>query len=118
MNDFQIAIDKWIMKCFSEEVAHNPQERNYRFLEEALELIQACQCSKEDAHKLVDYVFSRPIGDKHQETGGVMVTLAALCNVHNIDMEKFALVELHRINEPEVIDKIRKKQVSKDIKCG
>lgn len=92
-------------------------ERNYRFLEESLELVQSCQCSREDAHKLVDYVFSRPAGDKYQETGGVMVTLAALCNVHKIDIENFALVELDRIEKPEVIEKIRRKHVSKDIKC-
>ena len=58
----------------------------HRFLEEALELAQSFGCSNKEAHELVDYVFSRDVGQPEQEVGGVMVTLAALCSNAEIDM--------------------------------
>jgi NTP pyrophosphatase (non-canonical NTP hydrolase) len=83
----------------------------HRFLEEAIELAQASKCSREDAHALVDYVFSRPDGDKLQETGGVLVTLAALCSAQGIDMDNAGEEELRR--NWSRIDKIRAKQAAK-----
>ena len=88
-------------------------ERNHRFLEEALELVQACGCTAEDAHKLVDYTFGRPKGDATQEVGGVMVTLAALCHAQSLDLGHCAQLELDRINAPGIIEKIRAKQAAK-----
>ena len=72
---YQIQVRDWLYACFGEDVATNKLERNHRFLEEALELVQACGATQEDAHKLVDYTFNRPIGEKFQEVGGVMITL-------------------------------------------
>jgi NTP pyrophosphatase (non-canonical NTP hydrolase) len=115
MKSFQKEVDRWILECFGEKIGKDPIERNYRFLEEALELVQACGCSKEDAMRLVDYVFDRTKGELYQEIGGVMVTLAALCNTHNMHIETCADLEIERITQPEIIEKIRKKQVTKDI---
>jgi hypothetical protein len=56
--DFQVRVNAWMLKCFGPEISADSKERNYRFIEEALELVQALGCSREDAHKLVDYVFS------------------------------------------------------------
>lgn len=53
--------------------------RIQRFLEEATELAQASDLDEETVHKLVSYVYSRPKGLISQEIGGVMVTLAVLC---------------------------------------
>src|SRR6185312_5264384 len=58
-----------------------PEQRSFRFLEEALELAQAVGTTREEALKLVDYVYSRPIGQVGQEIGGVMVTLAGVATV-------------------------------------
>jgi hypothetical protein len=85
----------------------------YRFLEEALELAQAIGCSSEDAHRLVDYVFSREVGQPELEVGGVMVTLAGLCSASGIDMNDAADRELER--NWSRIDRIRGKQASKPI---
>lgn len=85
----------------------------YRFLEEALELAQANGCSREDAHSLVDYVLSRPIGRPELEVGAVMVTLASLCNAAGIDMTNAADEELER--NWGRIDAIRRKQESKPV---
>ncbi|HEY7822719.1 MAG TPA: hypothetical protein VIG24_07805 [Acidimicrobiia bacterium] len=83
---FQQRVQPWLMECFGEMIAGDREERNHRFLEEALELVQACGCSRSEAHQLVDYVFDRPVGEPHQEVGGVMVTLAALCLANDLNM--------------------------------
>jgi hypothetical protein len=94
---FQTQVRPWLVACFGEAILNDKVERNHRFLEEALELAQACACTREDAHTLVDYVFDRPVGRPKQEVGGVMVTLAALCLVHKMNMHDEGAKELHRI---------------------
>lgn len=109
--DFQKRVAVWMMECFSMDVCRDTTERNHRFLEEAIELVQALGCSASEAHQLVDYVFGRPLGDAPQEVGGVMVTLAALCIAVGMDMDAAAETELARIWTK--IDQIRAKQSSK-----
>jgi hypothetical protein len=112
MNDtFQQKVQPWMMECFGPEISADTKERNHRFLEEALELVQACICTKTDAHLLVEYVFNRPEGEKSQEVGGVMVTLAALCLAQQLDMHEAGDVELARIWTK--VEQIRAKQASK-----
>lgn len=108
---FQRRVGGWVIACFGGEIAKNKAERNHRFLEEALELVQACGCSKEDALILVDYVYGRDIGKPHQEVGGVMITLTALCNANGIDLNDAAEDELERVYDK--IELIRKKQAAK-----
>ncbi|MBL4800877.1 MAG: hypothetical protein JKY45_03215 [Emcibacter sp.] len=110
---FQSDVRVWTEKCFGSEVSSDTVERNHRFLEEALELVQACGCSAAEARQLVEYVFLRPVGEKRQEVGGVMVTLAALCNAQDIDLDRSARAELSRINDNSTIEKIRFKQANK-----
>lgn len=111
--DIQKRTDLWMDKCFTSEVVKDKKVRNRRFLEEALELVQACECSKEDAHALVEYVYNRPVGEIKQEIGGTVLTLAVLCSAHNFDMMECAETELS--NNWKNIDKIREKQSAKDM---
>ena len=108
---FQARVQPWMMACFGAEISADKQERNHRFLEEALELVQACGATASEAHQLVDYVYGRPVGDKHQEIGGVMVTLAALCLAQDEDMHAAGETELARIWTK--VDQIRAKQAAK-----
>jgi hypothetical protein len=110
---FQKRVAGWMMQCFTPEITADKLERNDRFIEEALELTQATGYCRERAHALVDYVFDREKGDPDQEVGGVMVTLAALCNPHGLDMVEAGERELARILQPEIVEKIRAKQASK-----
>lgn len=110
---FQKRVLTWMMECFSMQVCRDSIERNHRFLEEAIELVQSNGCTVSEAHQLVDYVFNRPVGEIKQECGGVMVTLAALSLAADIDMHDCGEVELSRIMQPGIMEKIRAKQAAK-----
>lgn len=111
MKQFQRRIEAWLLACFGEEIAKDTIERNHRFLEESLELVQACECTASEAHQLADYVFNRPIGEKKQEVGGVIITLSALCSAQQIEMGEAGEVERTRIWNK--INDIREKQAVK-----
>lgn len=109
--NFQNRVNDWMQICFGEEISRDLTERNHRFIEEALELVQATGATQSECHQLVDYVFDRSIGEINQEIGGVMVTLAALCNVVGLDISKAGETELARIWTK--VEKIREKQRNK-----
>lgn len=120
MISYQTRVRIWLDACFgvmthplrpAEEIAAHRTERVHRFLEEALELAQALHCTRDEAIKLVDYVFSRPRGEPRQEIGGVMVTLAAVSDNFGIDLELAAELELARCWQ--IIEKIRAKNAAK-----
>ena len=110
-SEFQARVRPWLLECFGAKIASDATERNHRFLEESLELVQACGCTQDEAHQLVDYVYGREVGERHQEVGGVMVTLAALCLAQQLDMHACGETELARIWTK--VDQIRAKQAAK-----
>ena len=110
---FQAGVAEWMGQCFLPSLYSNMTERGDRLLEEVLELLQAHGYDKARVPTLVDYVFSRPVGDPAQEVGGVMVTLAGYCWVAGLDMHVHGHAELARISHPEVMAKIRAKQEAK-----
>jgi NTP pyrophosphatase (non-canonical NTP hydrolase) len=89
------------------------RERCRRFLEEALELVQACGISQDEAQAILDYVYKRSKGEVSQEIGGVMVSLFALADIVKYDAMECASIELDRIESPEVQVKCREKQRAK-----
>lgn len=109
--DFQQRVQPWMMACFGPEISADRIERNHRFLEESLELVQSLGCTASEAHQLMDYVFGRPVGEPVQEAGGVMVTLAALCLASGLDMHACGETELARIWTK--VGAIRAKQAAK-----
>jgi len=111
--NYQKRVLNWLTACFSMEICRDVTERNHRFLEEALELVQSTGCTASEAHQLVDYVFGRPPGEPFQEIGGVKVTLSALCSSIDQDEDLAAEAELTRISAPAVMEKIRARQAAK-----
>lgn len=111
LSPFQGRVAPFMEQCFGPEISADTVERYHRFIEESLELAQSLGCSAQDAHMLVDYVFGRPIGQPHQEAGGVMVTLAALCLAGGLDMHAAGEDELRRVWG--MIEVIREKQKKK-----
>jgi hypothetical protein len=111
MADFQSGVRTWMLQCFGAEISFDKAERNHRFLEEALELVQAGGCTASEAHQLVDYVFGRPAGEMRQEAGGVMVTLAGFCLAHGFNMHEAGSAELARVWTK--VEQIRAKHAAK-----
>lgn len=111
LDRLQQRVAEWMYDCFAETIINDKVERNYRFLEEALELVQSLGLAKNESHALVDYVYGRPKGEAYQETAGVLITLAALANVNDIQLGEAAESELRRVWDK--IDTIRKKQATK-----
>lgn len=111
---FQEGVSEWMGQCFLPSLYNNMTERGDRLLEEVLELLQAHGYDRARVPTLVGYVFGRPVGDPAQEVGGVMVTLAGYCWVAGLDMHAAGDAELRRITQPEVMEKIRRKQEAKN----
>lgn len=108
---FQDRVSAFVIECFGKTIAADISERTHRYIEESLELAQSMGCPKEDITMLLDYVYGRPKGEPHQEVGGVMVTLGALCAARGLDMHRDGETELARIYT--IIDKLRAKQASR-----
>jgi hypothetical protein len=111
---FQARVSTWMDQCFLPSLYSNMTERGDRLLEEVLELLQSKGYDRVRVATLVDYVFGRPAGEPSQEVGGVMVTLAGYCWIAGLDMHADGERELDRINQPEVMAKIRAKQEAKN----
>ena len=107
---FQDDTREWCVACFGAALADDRTERNHRFLEEALELVQSAGCTRAEAHQLVEYVFDRPTGDPYQEAGGAIVTLALLCSAIGINLNGAGNTELARVRRPDIMAKIQAKQ--------
>jgi len=108
---FQSRVQPWMNECFGSQVSVDQLERGDRLLEEVLELLQSASYPRERIAALTGYVYGRPAGDPAQEVGGVMVTLAAYCLAHDLDMHRAGEAELRRVWDN--IEKIRAKQAKK-----
>lgn len=111
MNQFRVT--EWVRKIFTEAEATNAPERSLRVVEEAIELAQACGIDAETIHRIVDYVCSRPIGEAPKEIAGCLVTVYATAAALGVDAQSEFEIELSRIHQPEVIDRVRRRQQEK-----
>jgi len=116
--NFQGRVAPWMQECFGPTISADRVERGDRLLEEVLELLQSGGYDRERVATLVDYVWGRPVGEPDQEAGGVMVTLAAYCLAHDLDLHQAGDRELARISRPEIVKKIRAKQAAKALAIG
>ena len=112
----QQRVTPWLLACFGAEISADRLERGDRLLEEVFELLQSGGYPQDRIQPLRDYVWSREVGEPSQEVGGVMITLAAYCLAHGLDMHEASETELARIWTK--IDKIRAKQAAKPTGCG
>lgn len=110
---FQSKAWSWACRAFGPETAGDVKLRALRFIEEAIELVQACALDSEDIRMMTHIVYSRPPGDVAQEVGGVEVTLAVLCAATGTLLRAAADRELARVHTPEVMQKVRNRQASK-----
>jgi NTP pyrophosphatase (non-canonical NTP hydrolase) len=109
--EYQRLIRDWLFHTFSRTDAENRLQRSYRFLEEAMELVQATGVGRNECMQILDYVYARPVGEIRQEIGGVMVCLAAICSAHDVSLGDCAWAEQERIWLN--VEKIRAKNAGK-----
>lgn len=110
-SSYQARIHNWMVACFGDEVSADVLERGDRLLEEVFELLQSVNYPRDRVEALEGYVWSRQVGVPFQEVGGVMVTLAAFCEAHALDMAAAGEAEHDRVWTK--VDKIRAKQAAK-----
>lgn len=91
---YQSEAYRWCVRTFDEDYAADKSQRNARFLEEALELVQSLGMTRSDASRVLDFVFGRTAGEPAQELGGTMVTLAVLAEANGLDIPSAARTEL------------------------
>lgn len=108
---WQQRVQEWMLACFGPAITSDRLERCDRFAEEAIELLQALGYDRNRLDALTDYVYCREAGEPGQEVGGVMVTLAALCSTHGIDVDTARETELSRVWTK--VEHIREKQKAK-----
>lgn len=94
----QASVFNWCNDTFGDGEESGPRVRLLRFIEEACELAQAGELTVADVHKVVDYVFARPVGEIDQEMGGVMVTLYAYGASVGRSVAQYERNEIVRVN--------------------
>ena len=111
-DDRQKKVYEWCVAAFG-EINAQPAQRALRFLEEAIELTQACKVPKDFVERLVTYVYGQPEGDIIQELGGVSLTLLALAQSLNVSAESAEALEIGRVlSKP--LDYYTKRNENKD----
>ena len=93
----QQVVADWCAAAFGPDAATSLPQRGVRLLEEAVELFQACGGDPAMAHKLIDFVFARPVGAIGQEIGGVSVVLLSLAQAAGLSAEAEETREVARV---------------------
>lgn len=92
----QTQIKTWVVTRLGPK-AMRVHERGMRSYEENTELFQALKGTREEAHRIVDHVFDKPVGDPLQELGGCGLTLLACAEALDFDLGVAIQAELDRI---------------------
>lgn len=93
----QAKIFAWTQQAFTVGQATSLPQRGLRLLEEAIEAFQSAGGDAAMAHKLVDYVFSRPVGELGQELGGIGVCILALAAAAGLSADEEEQREVERV---------------------
>lgn len=87
----------WVTSAFGPDHANSLPARATRFLEEAIELFQAADGDLEMAHQLLDFVFSRPVGELSKEIGAVGLTLLSVAATAGVSATEEEEREINRV---------------------
>jgi hypothetical protein len=88
-----------VFRAFGAKNYHSRWERSMRVLEEAMELAQSEFVSEDVARKLLERVYSRPVGIPRQEAAGLGVCWLAYTHLDDLDPTKLIMEEIHRVEE-------------------
>ena len=90
---------QWVTERLGRACLLNRYERALRVLEEATELAQAEGVYQDDARRVVDYVFNRPVGEPKLEAAGTAVALLAWAEAADNNLRSLIETELHRLTD-------------------
>ncbi len=107
----QRRVEVWVLETFGEG-SMSVEGRILRFVEEAIELAQACGMDPARIAQLTEYVYARPVGDIEQEMGGVGTCLLALAQAVGVDADTAEVRELSRAMRMP-LDEIRTRHQAK-----
>ncbi len=85
--------------AFGYDCLMDMKERGKRVYEEACELVQTLGISQGELAAIVDWVFSRPVGDTRQELAGVGMTSLAFAYAYGVRLDDVVREELDRVNK-------------------
>ncbi|MBL0373868.1 hypothetical protein JJB09_17735 [Rhizobium sp. KVB221] len=90
MSEFQNRAVELLVAGPGAAVAMDTVERRTRFLENALELYRAMGGTLDEAGGLAKAIYSRPATDVVAEIGDVMIALAGISQINDVDMMQAA----------------------------
>lgn len=93
----QATVVAWASAAFGTEQTTNIEQRGLRLAEETIEACQAAGCDAAMLHKLIDYVYSRPVGAVAQELGGVGLCTLAMANAAGLSADAIEQAEVARV---------------------
>jgi NTP pyrophosphatase (non-canonical NTP hydrolase) len=91
----------WVTKAFGPDHANSLPQRATRFLEEAIELYQAAGGDRDMAHRLLDFVFARPVGELSKEIGAVGLTLLSVAAAADVSADAEERREIERVTSQD-----------------
>lgn len=93
----QKVVADWCAASFGVGAASSLPQRAVRLLEEVIEAFQAAGGDPAMAHKLIDFVFARPVGDLNKEIGAVGLVLLSLANAAGVSADAEEASEVGRV---------------------
>jgi hypothetical protein len=105
-------IAHWVERVFGSTCLFDMEERGKRVAEESIELFQALGLPREMLDKIVDHVYSRPVGVVEQEIAGVGTTIMSLSEAYGVSFDCEVAKELKRV-EALPIEHFRNKRKEK-----
>lgn len=93
----QAALAEWAAAAFGSGHAASIPQRGVRMLEEAIEAAQAAGVDLAMAHKLLDFVYARPIGELRQELGGLGLATLLLAHSAGYSADAEEMREMARV---------------------
>lgn len=103
LNAVQLAIFEWGRHVLGHDEM-SPQRRALRLVEEAMELAQVEGVPLHTIVAQAEHTYSRPVGERAKEAGGVFVTLLAYCESVTMSAAYLLNKELERINSKPLAD--------------
>lgn len=109
LNQLQVETDRWLAEVLGAERAKDVRERNYRFGEEAIELMHAAGMSFPELVKLAIYVFNKPqwTSNPAEEAGDTLHVLVGLITALGEDLDKVVAKSLEKLASRTEATKIK-----------